>query len=84
LIAKLFPDAKILLACRDPRDTVLSCVRHRFKMSAHRFMSFLSVEGAALYYDAVMDLGGAAHEHAGDRCLSGAARGSRDRSSPVK
>jgi len=55
LIAKLFPEAKILLACRDPRDTVLSCVRHRFKMSAPIY-ELLSVEGAARYYDAVMGL----------------------------
>ena len=55
LIAKLFPDAKILFACRDPRDTVLSCVRHRFKMSAPIY-ELLSVESAARYYDAVLGL----------------------------
>ena len=34
LIARLFPHAKILFACRDPRDVMLSCFRHRFQMSA--------------------------------------------------
>src|SRR4051794_9345173 len=34
LIFRLFPDAHILFARRDPRDTVLSCFRHRFAMSA--------------------------------------------------
>jgi Flp pilus assembly protein TadD len=55
LIARLFPNAKILFACRDPRDVVLSCFRHRFKMSAPIY-ELLSLEGAARYYDAVMRL----------------------------
>jgi tetratricopeptide (TPR) repeat protein len=53
LIARLFPDAKILFACRDPRDIVLSCFRHRFRMSAPIY-ELLSIEGAARYYEAVM------------------------------
>jgi tetratricopeptide (TPR) repeat protein len=55
LIARLFPDAKILIACRDPRDVVLSCFRHRFAMSAPIY-ELLTIEGAARYYDAVMRL----------------------------
>ena len=55
LIARLFPRAKILFACRDPRDVVLSCFRHRFQMSAPIY-ELLSLEGAARYYDAVMEL----------------------------
>jgi Tfp pilus assembly protein PilF len=55
LIARLFPEAKILFACRDPRDIVLSCFRHRFRMSAPLF-ELLTLEGAARYYDAVMRL----------------------------
>jgi tetratricopeptide (TPR) repeat protein len=55
LIARLFPGAKILFACRDPRDIVLSCFRHRFRMSAPIY-ELLSLEGAARYYDAVMRL----------------------------
>jgi Tfp pilus assembly protein PilF len=55
LIARLFPNAKILFACRDPRDVVLSCFRHRFHMSAPLY-EVLSIDGAARYYDAVMGL----------------------------
>lgn len=55
LIARLFPNAKILFACRDPRDVVLSCFRHRFRMSAPIY-ELLSLEGAAHYYDAVIRL----------------------------
>jgi tetratricopeptide (TPR) repeat protein len=55
LIARLFPDAKILFACRDPRDVALSCFRHRFKMNAPIY-EFLSIESTAEYYDAVMRL----------------------------
>jgi tetratricopeptide (TPR) repeat protein len=55
LIARLFPDAKILFACRDPRDIILSCFRHRFRMSAPIY-ELLSIEGAAQYYEAVMQL----------------------------
>jgi hypothetical protein len=53
LIARLFPNAKILFACRDPRDVVLSCFRHRFKMSAPVY-ELLTLEGTANYYAAVM------------------------------
>lgn len=55
LIVRLFPDAKILFACRDPRDTVLSCFRNRFDMSAPAY-ELLTLEGAARYYDAVLQL----------------------------
>jgi tetratricopeptide (TPR) repeat protein len=55
LIAKLFPEAQILFACRDPRDIVLSCFRHRFKMSAP-IHELLTIESAATYYAAVMQL----------------------------
>ncbi|GAC1675012.1 MAG: tetratricopeptide repeat protein [Steroidobacteraceae bacterium] len=53
LIARLFPRAKILFACRDPRDVVLSCFRHRFKMNAATY-ELLTLPGAAALYDAVM------------------------------
>ena len=55
LIARLFPDARILFALRDPRDVVLSCFRRRFQVNAAMF-EFLTLEGAAAYYDAVMAL----------------------------
>lgn len=53
LIARLFPDAKILFAIRDPRDVVLSCFRRRFRTNAAMY-EFLTLAGAAAYYDAVM------------------------------
>lgn len=55
LISKLFPEAKVLFAIRDPRDVVLSCFRRRFGMNA-AMSQFLSLESAATYYDAVMQL----------------------------
>jgi tetratricopeptide (TPR) repeat protein len=59
LIHLLFPEAKIILALRDPRDVILSCLRNRFSMNAAMFQ-FLSPESAARYYDAVMSLAEAA------------------------
>ena len=53
LIARLFPHAKILFACRDPRDVVLACFRRRFKMNAAMY-ELLTLPGAAAFYDAVM------------------------------
>lgn len=55
LILKLFPDAKILFARRDPRDVVLSCYRRRFAMSSSAYQ-LLTLPGAAGYYDAAMRL----------------------------
>ena len=55
LIAKLFPDAKILLAIRDPRDVILSCFRRRFGMSAKMY-ELLSLDRAAAFYDIAMQL----------------------------
>ena len=55
IIAKLFPEARILFAIRDPRDVVLSCFRRRFAMNASMY-ELLTLEGAAAYYDAVMRL----------------------------
>ncbi len=54
LIAKLFPQAKILFAVRDPRDVILSCFRRRFQMNPSMY-EFLTVPGAAAFYDAVME-----------------------------
>jgi tetratricopeptide (TPR) repeat protein len=53
LIARLFPEAKILFARRDPRDVVLSCYRRRFAMSSSAYQ-MLTLPGAAGFYDAAM------------------------------
>jgi Tfp pilus assembly protein PilF len=55
LVAKLFPNAKVLFALRDPRDVILSCFRRRFGMNAAMYQ-LLTLDGAAAYYDAVMRL----------------------------
>ena len=55
LIARLFPDAKILFACRDPRDVVLSCFRRRFKMNPAMYQ-MLTLPGAARLYAATMQI----------------------------
>ncbi len=56
VIAKLFPEAKVLFARRDPRDVVLSCFRRRFAMNGPMYQ-LLTLEGAADFYDAGMQLG---------------------------
>jgi tetratricopeptide (TPR) repeat protein len=55
MVAKLFPNARILFARRDPRDVVLSCFRRRFGMNPSMYQ-LLTLDGAAAYYDAVMRL----------------------------
>ncbi len=55
LIARLFPDATLLLSLRDPRDVVLSCIRRRFQMNAAMFELLRPVD-AVNYYEAVMQL----------------------------
>lgn len=55
VIHLLFPGAKILFALRDPRDVIVSCFRSHFAVNAAMFQ-FLTLEGAARYYDAVMSV----------------------------
>lgn len=55
LAYRLFPNAKIVLALRDPRDCVLSCYQQRFDMNAAMYQ-LLKLDTAAAYYDSVMGL----------------------------
>ena len=55
LIAKLFPRAKVILALRDPRDVVLSCLRRRFALNPGMY-EFTTLETTASYYMSVMRL----------------------------
>jgi tetratricopeptide (TPR) repeat protein len=63
IIAKLFPDAKILFAVRDPRDVILSCYRRHFQINAAMY-ELLTLQGAARLYDSVMRLAGVMRENA--------------------
>jgi tetratricopeptide (TPR) repeat protein len=53
VIAKLFPEAKVLFARRDPRDVVLSCFRKNFRANAAMYQMLDPVDAARLY-DLVM------------------------------
>lgn len=55
LIARMFPDSRILIMRRDPRDVVWSCFRTNFAMTSGT-LEYTSLERAALHYDAVMRL----------------------------
>ena len=55
LIARLFPDARVLVARSDPRDVVLACFRRRFAMSDPAWQ-MLTLEGAAALYAATMEM----------------------------
>jgi hypothetical protein len=55
LVARLFPQAKVIFVRRDPRDVILSCFRRQFVMNGASW-EFLSLPGAARFYDAAMRL----------------------------
>ena len=55
LIARLFPQAKVIFMRRDPRDVVLSSFRQRF-VADPSTADFATLAGAARFYDAVMTL----------------------------
>ncbi len=55
IVAKLFPQAKVLFVIRDPRDVVLSCFRRRFAMTAEKF-DMLTLADIAATYTATMEL----------------------------
>jgi len=55
VIARLFPDARILVMRRDPRDVVLSCFRINFTPSPGTY-AFSDLVEAARHYDALMRL----------------------------
>ncbi len=54
-IAKVFPEAKVLFAIRDPRDVVLSCFRRRFLMNGAMY-NFTDLTEAAELYSGTMAL----------------------------
>lgn len=56
LIGRIFPDARILFAIRDPRDVCLSCFMQSFSLNA-AMAHFLDLELTVEYYREVMGLG---------------------------
>jgi tetratricopeptide (TPR) repeat protein len=55
LIGKLFPEAKVVVARRDPRDVVLSCFRKPFRMTPVTY-ELMDLERSAALYAAAMDI----------------------------
>jgi tetratricopeptide (TPR) repeat protein len=55
IIARLFPDAHVLLMRRDPRDVVWSCFHTNFAFT-NAAMDFTSLDKTARHYDAMMRL----------------------------
>jgi len=51
VLGRVFPDAKFILALRDPRDCVLSSFQQRFVMNPSMYR-MLRMTDAAIYYDA--------------------------------
>lgn len=56
VILRLFPGARFIFALRDPRDVVLSCFMRAFGLN-EAMQHFLTLEGTAGYYAAVMQIG---------------------------
>ncbi len=55
LINRIFPDARVLVALRDPRDVCLSCFQQDFRLN-NSMIHFLSLEHTAAFYNSVMTL----------------------------
>lgn len=62
IIARLFPEARVLVMRRDPRDVVWSCFKTQFAMTSGT-LDYTTLEDTARHYDALMTLTG----HALDR-----------------
>ncbi len=55
LIGKIFPQSKIIVALRDPRDVCLSCFMQLFQLN-ESMIHFLNMDGTSTYYAAAMGL----------------------------
>ena len=55
LIARVFPEAKIILALRHPADCVLSCFMQDFVPNGG-MVNFLTLTGSAAFYDRIFSL----------------------------
>ena len=54
-VRRIFPSAPVIVALRDPRDVILSCFMQNFRVN-QAMAHFLSIEGTARLYAAVMEL----------------------------
>ena len=55
LICRFFPEARIIVALRDPRDVCLSCFMQDFTLN-NAVCNFLSLKATARYYATTMDM----------------------------
>ena len=55
LICRFFPEAKIIVALRDPRDVCLSCFMQDFTLN-NAVSNFLSLKATVRYYATTMDM----------------------------
>jgi tetratricopeptide (TPR) repeat protein len=55
LARRIFPSTPVIVALRDPRDVILSCFMQNFRVN-QAMAHFLSIEGTARLYAAVMEL----------------------------
>lgn len=52
-IKKIFPESKLIVSLRDPRDTCLSCFFHQFRLN-ESMIHFLSIDDTVAFYNKVM------------------------------
>lgn len=55
IINVIFPESRVLIALRDPRDVCLSCFFQNFTLN-NSMVQFTSLDGTARFYEAVMGL----------------------------
>ncbi|MDH5764381.1 MAG: sulfotransferase [Gammaproteobacteria bacterium] len=55
MVYRLFPDARIIVVLRDPRDCCLSCFMQPFQLN-QSMVNFLSLKQSSKFYAATMDL----------------------------
>ena len=61
-LSRVFPDAKVIVALRDPRDVCLSCFQQRFSPN-NATLNFLDLDRTARLYAAVMGMWLAQRDH---------------------
>ena len=68
VISRILPDARVIVAVRDPRDVCLSCYFQEFAPN-NSMINFFDLERTARLYDAVMGMYLAHREHYAFRAL---------------